>query len=221
MLRKGLFAALVLLAMLVASSCWGAVISADITMKGGRQGTVKGKIYVKGDKTRIDMSMPARPGSGTTKSAGTQQVIHRGDKKVVWHVMPQSKTYTEMPAANATRGRMNMEQELKELEKSATKKALGTQTVSGYSCKKTLYTYKDKQRGSVTVWYSDKLKFPLKMETKSDRGTWTQELSNIKTTVSDSVFEVPKGYKKVAVPKMGMRRPGGPGATKGGAPKKP
>jgi outer membrane lipoprotein-sorting protein len=103
----------------------------------------------------------------------------------------------------------------------ATKKSLGTAKVSGFVCDKFQLTYKNKQMGTSTVWFAKRLDWPIKTETKTVHGTVVTECKSVKMGgQSASLFEIPKGYKKVAMPgPPGMA--GGPKPHMKPAPKKP
>jgi hypothetical protein len=58
-------------------------ISADVLIKQGNA-VNKGKIYVKGEKQRIE-------------AEGQDITIIRGDKNVTWTLIPEEKSYMDMP----------------------------------------------------------------------------------------------------------------------------
>ena len=62
--------------------------------------------------------------------------IMRLDKQVVWVLMPEEKMYMEMTFQKAKLQQYAQDQNL-----IAQTKDLGTETVNGYLCKKTEYTY--------------------------------------------------------------------------------
>ena len=138
---------------------------------------------------------------------GKQIVIVRPDKKLVWIIFPSTKTYME----SGQRSDIDIAKltNPSELRKHGTVKSLGTERVNGYVCDKTLFIAKDKRIGTSTMWISKELQWPLKSETKGPQGTMTMDCKNIKTgPLSAALFEIPKGYKKQAMPKMPMMPPG-------------
>jgi outer membrane lipoprotein-sorting protein len=167
-----------------------AEFSADsITTYGGH--VSKGKVYLKGNNMRHE----------NTAAGQTAIVILRADKKVTWLLQPAQKTYMEMRATKM-KGAYSPGWE-KEVEKLAVRKSLGTEMMNGQLCDKAFYTYRDKTMGTMTLWVSKRLKFPVKMVGKSSRGSMTMEHKNIKETkLANSLFEVPAGYKKTEMPTM-------------------
>ena len=156
---------------------------------------MKGKIYVKGDKMRMD----------TRKEGEKTSTINRIDKKIIWIVDHRDKMYMEMPAMVDTLQASKIDVDLTKI---ADKKKVGTEKVNGYKCNKYLITYKDKSMGTMSQWISKKLDYPIKMVYHSSYGDMYTEYKNIKEgRVKDSVFEIPKGYKKMAMPSMGGQMP--------------
>ncbi len=140
---------------------------------------MKGKIFVKGDKIRQE----------TSEEDGTQIMIIRPDKKVTWMITPEEKTYMEMPYQSEDK---TFEEWTAEKEKKA--KFLGEETVSGIACKK----FEAVEDGEKTVfWVSAKFPFPIKIEDSEV----TMEYRDIKLDpLPDSLFELPPGYEKMAMP---------------------
>jgi len=133
--------------------------------------------------------------------------IARLDKGVSWTLMPEERMYMEIPLEGMKVGAM---EDVEELESRAQMKVLGKETVSGYACEKRRYD--DQTEGSVTVWYSAKLDYPVKIHVMAFGGEEEMTLlyKNIKTgKVSDSMFEIPEGYQKFAIPGMPAGMPGG------------
>lgn len=150
---------------------------------------VKGKIFMKGDKMRYEIPMEGRK----------QITIVRPDKSVVWMVYPEEKMYMEMPYQ---KGGKKYERWSYDKQKRA--KYLGKEHVSGLLCKK----YQLIENGEKTYfWISEKFLFPVKVKHKDG----VMEYKNIKEgRVSNSLFEIPHGYKKMSIPAMpgGMNFPG-------------
>jgi Domain of unknown function (DUF4412) len=156
---------------------------------------MKGKIYVKGEKMRMDM----------TKEGEKTSTITRIDKKVIWIINHGDKMYMEMPAMVDTLQASKIDVDLTKI---ADKKKVGTEKVNGYKCDKYLITYKDKSMGTMTQWISKKLNYPIKMVYHSSYGDMYTNYKNIKEgRVKNSVFEIPKDYKKMTMPGMGGQMP--------------
>ena len=155
--------------------------SADMFIQPKDEEPLKGKIYVKGDKVRQEM----------TEEGEVQIMIIRPDKKVTWMIIPEDKTYLEMPyqAEDKTFEEWTAEKESKA-------KLLGEETVSGLQSRK----YESIEDGEKTYfWISKKFPFPVKVEDAEV----TMEYRNIKEgSVPDSLFELPCGYEKMTMPMM-------------------
>lgn len=174
--------------LLLSVTCSAATFSADVIQKGRKQ-VLKGKLYVKGAKVRQEI----------TVGGEKQATIFRPDKKLVWLLYPGTKSYMlvsqrvisgmDDPAARAR---------IKDL---STTKKLGKETVNRYLCTKTRYTTRGEPKYVLTEWFADKLKHVIKMEVKGPGQNDVIECKNIKEgNVPDSLFEIPKGYKKIATP---------------------
>jgi outer membrane lipoprotein-sorting protein len=146
-----------------------------------------GKIYVKGNKARHEIKLAGQ----------TSIQILRPDKNVVWVIMPNQKTYMEMPLDQEAHQKMFLN--LTEKQKARMKK-VGTETVNQYECDK--YETTMPYRGKSTKFYvylAPELGVPIKMETQN--GSFSTELQDIKTgQLKDSLFERPQGYKKIKIP---------------------
>ncbi len=166
-----------------------AEFSADFSVKTTGEDDVKGKIFVKGNKIRQEV----------TEEGDTQIMIIRPDKNVTWMITPEEKMYMEIPYESDSQ---SVEPWTPEKEKSA--KYLGEETVNGHAAKK----YEIVEEGEkVTYWVSKKLNFPVKIEDSES----VMEYRNIKeVSVADSQFEVPSGYTKMTMPVM----PNSPEASK-------
>lgn len=196
MLSRAAGLAVVIMAGTFALSCEGfaASFTADFAARMGTN-SVTGKVNVKDKKVRQDL----------TVGGAKQTIIVRGDKGVTWLLNSAKNEYMEVPGASTG---MPDENELKKL---AARKDLGTERVNGYSCKKSLYTPHQEPGTTITFWVSERLKWPVKALIKHKQNTTSMEYKNIKETkLSDSLFDLPKGYKKVAAPKPGSGAPAPP-----------
>lgn len=76
-----------------------------------------------------------------------------------------------------------------------TEKSLGQENVAGFDCDKT-ELYSDDQK-IFTVWFSEKLNFPLKIQSHIGKDTY-MELNNVEVqNIPPTVFEIPEGYTEV------------------------
>ena len=162
-----------------------AEFSAEFVVKAQGEADMVGKIYVKGQKVRQEL----------TEEGETQIVILRPDQGVTWMVTPEEKIYMEIPYQSEG---ASFEEWTPEKEKGA--KYIGEDTVSGVASKK----YEIVEDGEkTTFWISKKHSFPVKIEDPEA----TIEYRNIKDgSVSDSIFDVPAGYEKMTVPMMPMEQ---------------
>ncbi len=177
--RLGLAAILILLAFVF---CAEAIeLSADmITREGDQKQT--GKLYVKGNKYRID------------SKNGSEYAIIRHDKNKSWIVLPEQKAYIEMSFDPKKKPAIEERQSL-----DGNRKLLGSETINGHVTKK----YEVRVTGggpgeSFYQWVAPDINFPIK--TAAVNGNWSVEYSNIKTSVADSLFEIPGTYEKIPMP---------------------
>lgn len=196
--------------LLLASICMAAEFSANVVQKmsSKQMGSmdITGKVYAKGLIQRQEVNSPM----------GKQIVITRPDKGVVWVISPATKSYTETKIPKIDMKKAPSIESL--IKKNPNLKSLGTEKISGYVCKK--YKYNDPQTKTTgTIWVSTKLQQELKTSIQSTRGSMTMLMTNIKEAKQpDSLFAIPRGYKKQEMRKMpGMG--GAPG--KGGMPGMP
>lgn len=156
-------------------------LSADMITKDGDQKQT-GKLYVKGKKYRIEMK------------SGTEYAIIRHDKNKSWIVVPEQKAYIEMPFDP------KKTPAIEEKDFSSTnRKLLGTETIDGRRTNKYHVTARDgREETSFYQWVASDLNFPVK--TAATNGSWSIEYQNIKTSVPDSMFELPENYEKITMP---------------------
>ena len=167
-----------------------AEFSAEMIQKASGK-TMTGNICIKGKKMRMEMNTP-----------GARMVhIFLPDENRALMLYPDQKMYMEMNTKDTSRRASMMDEKL---EDKATKKYLGTETVNGYLCDKYEFTFHDTSMGKTTQWFSKKLSYPVKMVHQGEQGETVTEYKNIKEGgVSDSVFQLPSGYKKMQMPGMG------------------
>ena len=147
----------------------------------GEEGVFQGKMYVRGGNVRMEMAQMI--------------TITRMDQKVVWMIMPSEGMYMEHPItprdviASGTAGETE-------------RKPLGSEAVNGKAADKFEVTY-DYEGESSTVyeWIDPSLGMPVKIAAVD--GSWSMEYQNIQTgPQEESLFEVPEGYQKFAMPSM-------------------
>jgi outer membrane lipoprotein-sorting protein len=167
---------------------------ADVVMKGAMM-SGDGKVWIKGQKMRQEM------GAGAEKMI----TIIDLDRGFQWMLMPDSKTYLKTKIQ--TKGKGFRPENFVGMQQGPTEaqlKRMGTETVMGYKCDKYLLTFKNKQMGTMTQWFSIKLSYPIKIVNKSDMmGEVITELQNIKkASVRDDLFIVPSDYQEMPQPQI-------------------
>lgn len=170
---------LVLGTILFASLGYAGDFSADM-VSSSPQGKFTVKLYVSGDKSRMEM-----PEAIT---------VSRMDKKVVWMLMPQEMMYMEQPIDPRTVA-STQEKVAGEIER----KAEGTEMINGRLTTKYRVTFEVPGRQeSVFQWIDEKDHIPVK--TAAVDGSWSSEFKNIKSGPQDpALFEVPTGYRKMSL----------------------
>jgi hypothetical protein len=189
-IMKKTFLLAFLLILAFSSDSFALEFSADTvtTVKGGEKMT--GTINFKPDKFRMEM-----------KDFGKSIMITRLDKHVAWNIMPERKMYMEMPIDMKNKPRVD-----EKFEGEIERKEVGREKIDGHPTIKYLITYRvDKEKSQVYQWLATDINFPIR--TAAVDGSWTQEFRNIrKGSQPDSLFELPKGYQKMELPKIpGMK----------------
>jgi hypothetical protein len=176
------------LTMILGINVWAASneFSADLTITDAKGKVTTGKIFVKGEKLRQEV----------TAEGGTGITILRLDKKVSWTLLSDNQ-YMEIAFPFDPK---NPEQST---DIKYEKTIIGNETVNGYDCQVVQYTYKEKKYGIVVQWVANKYQFAVRTESKDAKGKLigTTDYTNIKASRQpDSLFEVPAGYQKMTVP---------------------
>lgn len=183
---------LCLLTLTLAGAAQAMEFSADVVRK-GHMGESTSKVYIKDNKVRMDnQEGPMGPG----------YTIVRQDRKVMWMVSPAQKSYMEMPL----QGMADLSQHPRGDEKlpgEISRKELGREVIDGHPCIKYEITHQQAgQNYVIHQWIAQDLKLPVKTAAKD--GSWSVEYRNIKMGgQSDSLFEPPAGFQKMAMPAMG------------------
>ncbi len=162
-----------------------AEFSAQMLIKDGPK-IMPGRIFVKDGKMRQEFN----------DEEGQTITIVRPDKRVMWVVIPQEKTYVEMPFRGKLPG------QFPQIPPDAvTKRKVGTEMVNGYLADRYEVTTRGGASGVTrqTVWVAQKLDTPVKMV--SQEANLSLEYKSIKEGgVADRLFEPPPGYKKTTQP---------------------
>ena len=148
--------------------------------------TVTTMIYMKGDKFRTD-----------TKNAGSVTIV-RKDLNKVWMLMPAQKTYMEV--GGVTDEQVSMAEE--KVKGEVSRKEVGSETINGHPATKYEVTAKvDGNSMQIHQWWATDINFPVK--TAAVDGSWSMEYRDVKIGgQADSLFEIPAGYNKMAMPAM-------------------
>lgn len=158
------------------SQSFAVELTADMVTKEGKI-TRNGKIYVKGNKCRVE------------KGGTPMYVIVRGDKGLFWQINNAEKTYLE---AKLTPDMMPTIEE--KIFGETARKPAGSETVNGYAAKK--YEVTAKKGGkteTVQQWFSTEYNFPVKVVGSN----WSVEYKNIKKgAVPDGLFDLAPGLVK-------------------------
>lgn len=126
-------------------------------------------------------------------------MIKRRDKGVSWHLMPKGKMYME---SHGGREKQDPESMMREGNLKLTK--LGPERVNGMATTKYRFEVVD-QDGSRFVghhWVT-KENVPVRMEGTSKGRRFRIDYTNIRIGKQDPrLFEIPAGYKRIAIPEM-------------------
>jgi hypothetical protein len=137
------------------------------------------KVYVQEGKIRLE-------------TLGTEEyTILRTDKKVIWIVIPEEKTYLEIQSLNSQGAGEKMKGEVN-------RQYLSSETVNGYATKKYEVHYLDKDTlHKAHQWISSDLNYPIKISALD--GSWSTEYRNIRIgSQADSLFEIPQGFDRIS-----------------------
>lgn len=155
------------------SQSYAVELIADMVTKEGKV-TRNGKIYVKGNKCRVE------------KGSTPLYIIVRGDKGLLWQVNNAEKTYIKATLTP------DMKPTIEEKIFGETgRKLVGTETVNGYAAKRYEVTAKrGKKTETIQQWFSAEYDFPVRVVGAG----WSIDYKNIKKGgVSDSLFDLTPG----------------------------
>ncbi len=169
-----------------------AEFSADMEISAKGKMVARGKIFIQENLSRTEMAQGGRKIT----------VISRPDKGLMWSLIPQGKTYMEMPMEADSENNYS-DSLMKELKKSG--RLIGKETVNKIACDK--YEFTDDGR-KATYWISEKDNIPVRIVT----GDSEINYYNIQVgRQSANLFSPPADYKKFNMPQM-------PGGMQGGNP---
>jgi hypothetical protein len=155
------------------------------------QGSFTSKMFFKDGKMRME-----------SNTEGYKSInIIRPDRKVMWMLMVDSKTYMEIPLDMS---KQDIQSKLHDPNIKTDKEFIANEVVDKHPAKKyhLTITTDGKKEKSGYVWEATDLgNFPVKYESEDKKMTTVWK--NIKMGgITDSVFEVPTGYKKMDMPAM-------------------
>jgi hypothetical protein len=182
----------VVVSLFLCSAAWAARpvfsnFSADVVTT-SHGSTHTSKVYSKDGRSRMEM-----------RGEGREMItITRPDKDVVWMLMPATRTYMEMPF---NRKRAGISSQMSDPAVQTDKKFIANETVEGHPAKKyhvTVITDGRKEASGFLWEATDMNNFPVKHQTED--GETTTVWKNVKRGgVSDSLFELPAGYRKMSM----------------------
>jgi hypothetical protein len=173
-----------LLVLIIPGMAWGAEFSASMIVKDGSK-IFPGKIYVSDGKMRQEF----------IDERGQTVTIVRPDRKVVWVVIPPSRTYLEIPLTTKLPGQF-----LQIPPQAMNKHLVGHDGVAGYETDKYQVAVPSGRGSEIqTYWVAKKLGVPIKMECRERQ--FSLEYKSIKEEkISERLFEPPPGYRKTTTP---------------------
>ncbi len=178
------FCWVLLLILIIPTMAWGVEFSASMVVKDGTK-DFPGKIYVSDGKMRQEF----------IDERGQTVTIVRPDKKVVWVVIPPSRSYLEMPLNTKLPGQF-----LQIPPQAMNKHLVGHDWVAGYESDKYQVTVPSDRRCEIqTYWVAKKLGLPVKMECRERQFSLEYKLIK-EEKLPDRLFEPPPGYRKTTTP---------------------
>lgn len=162
------------------SSVFAVEITADMVTKEGKI-TRSGKIYVKGNKYRVE------------KGSTPMYTIVRGDKGLLWQINGAEKTYVDVKLAPSMKPKVD-----EKFAGEVSRKQVGQETIDGRAVKKyEVLVQEGGKKETYYQWWAADVGFPVRVAAGS--GKWTVDYKNIKKgAVPDSLFDLPQGSIKEA-----------------------
>ncbi len=185
MFRAGKLIALgaLLSALVVPHGAVAVEFSARMMLKDGGK-LMPGNIYIQDGKMRQEF----------LDAEGQSITIVRQDKKLIWVLLPETKSYVELPLRSRLPGQF-----LQVPPDAVSKRRVGQETVNGYLADKYEITIRGGAGGLLkqTFWVATKLGVPVKMVCPDTN--FCLEYRSIKEgQVAARLFEVPPGYQKLS-----------------------
>lgn len=176
---------MMLILLMIPGSAPAAEFSAQMLIKDGDK-TMPGKIYVADGKMRQEFA----------DEGGQSITIVRPDLKVLWVIIPNKRSYMEMPFKGKLPGQF-----IQIPPNTLSKRQVGTETVNGYAADKYEVMVKGGDAGcdKQTIWVAPKLGVAVKMVCKERN--FSQEYKSIREgKVPERLFILPPGYQKITAP---------------------
>jgi hypothetical protein len=145
-----------------------------------------GKIYVKGNKIRID----------SEQNGQKSIILNDYDNQKFFLLHPSSKIYLSINLDNKIDfSDPNLKKNIKD---SANTKLIGQEKINGYLCEKYQCIYNNsKQVNQLTIWYSTKLKYALKTVYNTNPSIKIELIKIQEKTLDPALFKIPSDYKKI------------------------
>lgn len=166
-------------------------MSADVVRTAAKKAETS-KVFIKNDKIRLEgVGGPMGPGYN----------LLRQDKKLMWMVQPERKSYIEL----ALDGLADMSQQAVsggKLPGELTRRELSRPTLDGHPTIKYEIIYVVRgQNYMIHQWLATDLGIPIK--TAGVDGAWSVEYRDIKVAPQpDELFELPDGFQKLSLPAL-------------------
>lgn len=134
-------------------------------------------------------------------------ILFNNETGITYSLIPANKTYIEMgddeeepdPANSIASSGIEVGEVFK--DESGSIKRFSAEKINGYTCDKYIHTPSDPDFGTSTIWYSPDLQVAIKVISKTPMGKVTMYYKDIKEEkLNDSLFVVPKEYKKIKLP---------------------
>jgi outer membrane lipoprotein-sorting protein len=151
-------------------------LQCDMVMEGSGMGVTRGKLFIKGDKVRMETDMPDETGGSTIS-------LFNGEKAYIY--FPSQNMAMGISTSQA-KEQMPIPKDYKEIYKTS-----GEETIDGRLCD--IYEYRDPKGQVCKIWVARDIEFPV----QSIVGGLKTYYKNIRTniTLDDTLFSLPSGVK--------------------------
>lgn len=151
-------------------------LQCDTVIEGSGMGVTRGKLFIKGDKVRMETSMPGGDGHAT---------VYFCDGEKAYIYFPGQNTAMSISTSQA-KEQMPIPKNYKEIYK-----ASGEETIDGRLCD--VYEYRDPKGQVYRIWVARDIEFPV----QSIVGGLKTYYKNIHTniTLDDTLFSLPSGVE--------------------------